>query len=259
MEQDSVKKSIQIFENKKEFRAVKLTTKKSFREDQAALDKRLTKYRNSLEQSMSSTDTVDVDRQVNGHDSDADKNVVKDNAQDEGFEESSKLENIVLDVGDDQKVKTETDLASEEMDGERRKSLDESVSSSGLGTEVSDKSPDSHTHGETLEQTENVNGTEEKIHTSENRSQTTGHQPLQTTLSGTRLQNGALLNVRGSHQAPLVTRPRVNGQISGQFNGSISPDPKIKLLKGIYQKNPKLTAGSTDHLDNISLKSFRSG
>jgi hypothetical protein len=60
-----------------------------------------------------------------------------------------------------------------------------------------------------------------------------------------------------------------NGQTSAPSNflvgttgnrhlaAAMTPEPRIKSFKGIYQKNPKLTAASTEHLDNISLKGFK--
>ena len=66
-----LEESIKKFETKKEFVAVKLKTRQSFREDQVALERRLSKYREKPARKMSDgTPEARTNCHVNGHSED---------------------------------------------------------------------------------------------------------------------------------------------------------------------------------------------
>lgn len=266
-----MEQSIQNFENKKEFREVKLSTKKSFREDQAALDARLSKYRNMSDRKKSETDTDDLEdsnEHVHGQAVDSEKDILLDSGYEEIARSNAGLDNIVLDLSDEADDKERTSSTDDHVGNESVKKCDnETVNAVNNEENKSDLVTKQVCSDEKVTQNGDVNGSDSQ--------QTNGSHKLQTTS-----QNGGnISNSRGNNSDHIGNVSVPNGHISHhtehssvlsgskiQSNGHavnghrpITPEPKIKMLRGIYQKNPKLNAGSTDHLDTISLRSFRPG
>ena len=256
---------IQKFESKKEFREVKIKTRQSFREDQEALDKRLSKYRKRGAK-MSSVDTDgrtngQVDNQnINGHTSEDNDNGV------DGV--NSRLESIVIDI------KEET------VDSRSRNNSEGGVCTDTTIRGARDRIPDTNVLIETDGRSDvvtqngqinngymdsmtdvrltasNDHGNDRTPPSSHHDGHSTGSQSSltsqnQMTTNGHKDQNGYTAN----GYSALVMRPKSNGHI----RAAMTPEPRPKLTTGIYQKNPKLTGSTSDHLDNISLKGGRSG
>lgn len=220
-----VEESINKFEFKKEFREVKLKTRESFREDQAALEKRLSKYRVSSDPSGNSLNKTD-------HSS---KDVKKP-------ETISALESIVMDVT---------------MAGEKARlhSTGDSVSTgSNLSNDLTNGPPNGsvaqngHANGHVNGSTNTITGYRHQM--SDSSDSHTDGQPTPSAKVG----NGAVPNGK----PPLAVHvPRANGK-----TGQVVKTPELKTaagrrLLGIYEKNPRLTSASTEHLDNISLKGYK--
>lgn len=251
MEKELVQDSVQKFEFKKEFREVKLTTKKSFKEDQQALEKRLSKYRNMPNRTKSESED---DAEVNGHEKTADGGVANVGYCGESINGETGLDNIDVCIDGDnnsvQKKRTNSTVSSGSEEKENKTSRTEST------PDNVNKLPNGHT----VKTESNVNTTQTYNSTS-----TSPQTTVQTIQPTNRIPNGSVQNnghIRNGSLPNGQSLGHTTGQCyghGGHSDGRTTPDPKIKLLKGIYQKNPRLNAGSTDHLDNISLKSFRSG
>ena len=350
-----ITESIQNFENKREFREVKLSTKKSFREDQAALEARLKKYRSdstsSSDRNMSDkTLTIGVItdedagkffeavKHIDGQVVECENDVLIDSGYGEGADSQVGIDNVVLDLSDEKDEPRASSTDDNVEIGDSRNGKEKGSNDSAVETiELSEKSEQQKSKRET-DSSNTPNNLAQNAEISFTLQQSNEPQPVQTThietqISGEQVQhvkqngNGVISNghgvvpnahvliqngqrvdqtghvliqngqrvnpnghvliqngqrvVQNGHAvmpnngySSLIARPKV--EVVGHHhhhhqqqqhqqqqrhyqNGSITPEPQIKLLRGIYQKNPKLTAGSTDHLDTLSLKSFRSG
>lgn len=193
-----VQESIKNFENKKEFVQVKLQTRHSFREDQAALNRRLSRRK---------SDKMQNNGGENEHDG---KNSVDAVA--------AKLESIELDLNDenDKNMKTSSDVnkAGHVNNGYVGESPD--INASRVEKDISHKTE--------TERTGMVNGTGK--------------------CSGNETHETAAISATGDKkQMP-----------NGHMRGSMTPEPRLKVKGRLYEKNDKLTASSSNHLDRISLK-----
>ncbi|WAR24651.1 hypothetical protein MAR_038320 [Mya arenaria] len=266
MEIEKVEDSIHKFEQKKEFHEVKLKTRQSFREDQVALERRLSKYRVKPKGIMSAEN---ADGRTNGHGSghrtpDSEK---ADTTGVDGLQ--SQLESIVIDISDekrDERSRNSSINIDSEINGDhiyavendelvRNEAKTEGVPQNGLENKgYTDSRTDvrltangsDNDIGHTL--SPRVNG-----HTGQPNGYPNGPYTKTAVVS-----NGGKHLTQNGHPAAshstLIMRPKVNGHP----RTSMTPEPRLKLA-GIYQKNPKLTGASTEHLDTISLRGSKSG
>lgn len=249
--------SIQNFENKQEFRVVKLKTRQSFREDQAALDRRLSKVRmkHNAVQEMDLPNGV-TNGQPNG--------VTNGHIGHVGDKSAlSKLESIVLDINTEMEEETTrknstVDVIANETDETRscNISVDNNIN---VGDNMQE-------NAKYMSSGVLVNGQLRSQHVSvqhrldvEQTRQTT-QQKQQHHINDSRVANGSvpsghviLQNGQPFGHSTLLIRPK----ITGQARAAMTPEPRLKSFKGIYQKNPKLSTASTDHLDNVSLTGIR--
>lgn len=227
----AIQESIHHFEHKKEFREVKLKTRQSFREDQVALERRLSKR-------------TDGRRTVNSMPNGETSGETKANGV------ISKLESIVLDIGVEKEKKKSTDeiTVSESDENSSRKN---SVNSDKLLDEerkIVQKGPnDTNQKVKTNDKTEVINVPHQNGYI------TDGNQNLNGSYGLVPNVHSLIQNGQSSGPSTLVMRPKV----TVQARPAMTPEPRLKSLRGIYQKNPKLTASSTEHLDNVSLNGFK--
>lgn len=230
----SIKESIENFEHKKEFRVVKLKTRQSFREDQVALERRLSKRTDGRTHKVGMTNEElkdDKNRNENGV--------------------PSKLESIVLDIGI-----------------EKEKEIESETSTNGVSVMVNEENVSQKVPVDNCAYIDETENSQKETDDKNNTGFTNG----QSETSKVSYQNG-YINQHGSNRSNgLVPNGHAmvqNGQSTGLTNlvkrpkvavqprTAMTPEPRLKSLKGIYQKNPKLTATSTEHLDNVSLKGVR--
>ncbi|KAL4235764.1 hypothetical protein ACF0H5_004156 [Mactra antiquata] len=226
---------IDKFESKKEFREVKLKTRQSFREDQAALERRLSKYRPK---------SIHAKDMSNG-----DTNAHRENGieveKGDGIE--SKLESIVMDIREEKSKVADGDSETDSgLHEEEKVEINDDVEVNGSVT-----NGDSKSNGVDTQKEHVPNGRSHSV-SSSNGTVESEQMPIKTE---TKLSNENISNGRVHHAEVdgLVNRPRV----SVLSRSAVTPEPKHKSLRGIYQKNPKLTPLSTDHLDNVSLTGVR--
>ena len=231
----SVVESIKEFEIKKEFREVKLKTRQSFREDQAALERRLSRRDTSM------SNGVKNGHAENGHE---EKSEI-DNTDNCVL---SKLEGIVVDISaekDKEKKNTDDEVIVLNSDDSRSRinSIDNKIVLNG-GNGTNDTKSNSKTVSS------------EKIPISHQIDHSAQQYKMNGTVPATEvIHNGHTVLHNGQTSAPSNYHLRVNG--NRQLDVAMTQEPRIKSFKGIYQKNPKLTSASTEHLDNISLKGFK--
>lgn len=226
---------IEKFESKKEFRQVKLKTRQSFREDQAALDNRLSKYRHKSVGNNKEMSNGEANDQVeNGMTSES------------GDYLESKLESIVLDIREEKGRAKDNNISENVTKNENEdfelNSIENGVDDNkGMNMEKTDKPVTPNVLNGQLHSKPSTNGTVMN-----------GKIPAQ---NGTKDPNEVLTNghIRHHEASSLIERPH----FSSSTRSAVTPESKHKSLRGIYQKNPKLTPLSTDHLDNVSLSGVR--
>lgn len=230
----SIKESIENFEHKKEFREVKLKTRQSFREDQVALERRLSKRTDGRTYKIGMTNKE-----------------LKDDKNRNENEVPSKLESIVLDIGIEKEKERESEtstngvfVTANEKNGSQKSSVDKCI--------YIDEKENSQRETDDKNKTGFTNGQSETSEVSHQNGYIVQHG---SNASYGLVPNGHAMvqNGQSTGQTTLIKRPKV----AVQPRTAMTPEPRLKSLKGIYQKNPKLTATSTEHLDNVSLKGVR--
>lgn len=243
----SIEESIQKYENKKQFCEVKLRTRQSFREDQAALERRLSRRGDSgARKNMQNGDAKSSDVECLPESSEIKVSL-------------STLENIVVDLDQEKNL---DDLKSGSMD----KLVVEDGGQELTGNYSRYNRAFSDEECRTVVQESSLNGRE---HHDANVKITNGHITGADAVNGFKGQgyftgemvaptfNEPTLQMTINRQvdsgSTLINRPRINTQ--ARF--AMTPEPRLKAAKGIYQKNPKLMASSTEHLDSVSMKGLR--
>lgn len=266
----SIEELINKFENKKEFRAVKLRTRESFREDQAALESRLSR-RIKPRQDNGMLNGDSKTGAANGLADNAEGNVhldgLAENAEVNGS--LSRLESIVLDIErekEDEKVRKNSVDKFVVLDLEQKRSRISSLDNNVFLDE--DRNHVSNGFGQGVAETSLINKRNGSAHIP-NGHENGVNENTQNNVQWVSGQSGELVspvladpalqtifktgNENTAGPSTLITRPK----ITAQARAAMTPEPRLKSLKGIYQKNPKLTSSSTEHLDNLSLKGFR--
>lgn len=251
----AVVESIQNFEYKQEFRDVKLKTRQSFREDQAALEIRLSKVRmkHNAVQAKGLPNGV-TNGQSNGvtygHPNDG---VTNGHAEHVGDTIAlSELQSIVLDISTEKDQETTKENSTEgvivnvnDEARSRKKSLDNTIS-------VGDNMQEQQLQNKLVSAQHRLDAEQTRQQTTQQEQQ---HHIHDSIVANGSVPNGHVILQSGQPfgHSSLLIRPK----ITGQARAAMTPEPRLKSFKGIYQKNPKLSAASTDHLDNVSLTGIR--
>ena len=266
-----VQESIQKFENKKDFFEAKLKTRQSFREDQHALERRLAKYR--LEENskgngevVDNTNSKDTDQTsvcVNDKKSkDGDSEFVEvgsknEDQNSEGLNQTelkgmnqvpanggghSKLESIVMDIQKEQKrERKRTDSATADREYCEIRVCNDFISAEDeiVKSDVKDV---------------NKSGESGELHTNSKTDKVNGYAVItRDTSSNTKNVSTPVSNsFNNSSRTPANTSKTLH---NGHVTGSLTPEPRLKMRgTRLYEKNSRLSASSSDHLDKISSK-----
>lgn len=214
----SLKESIDKFNRKHEFCKVKLKTRQSFK-DQAAIEQSLSKY------NFGRCTEMDTNEQIKYMYGIENKTLAVLNNQ-------SQLDSTVSDIdieNDYLHIRNDSDIIDLDSDNEEMK-----TQSNEMGY---------------IKSVQSIIMNENLILNSAETDSDGSAQPDSCDVQLT--ANGNQQNI----QAPayLLSTPVLNG-----FERTcLTSEPRMKLAKGIYHKNPKLTPGSTDHLDSIYVRSAR--